>query len=123
METKERRMRDWLIAISILASLLFLVDIVLAFTIISESVEHLRMGSKNISPGGDITAPYSLTDFHSDLEVEIPVILVSLIVVAAGPVGGWMLRRRKPGVALVLSLLVVVSVVVTFLLALLLVFS
>lgn len=55
--------------------------------------------------------------------IEIPAILISLIVLAAGPVGGWVLRKRKQRVAFVFSLLAVVSLVATFLLALLLVFS
>lgn len=96
----------------------------LAFAVISASVDHLKTGSKSISAGGDVVVPYSGYDFHNDLEIEIPASLVSMVVLAAGPVGGWVLRNRKPRLAFALSpLLVVVSLVVTFLLALLLVFS
>jgi hypothetical protein len=122
VETKARQMRIWLTTITVLAGILFLVDVVLGFAMISASVDHLKTGSKSISAGGDLTVPYSVDDFHNDLEVEIPAILVSLAVLAAGLVGGWGLRERKPRVAIGLSLLVVVSVVVTLLLALLLVF-
>ena len=116
-------MRVWLIAIFILAGMLFLMDIVLGFAIISTSIDHLKTGNKSISSGGGIVVPYSVDDFQNDLEIEIPAILVSLIVLAAGPVGGWVLRKRKPRVAFIVSLLAVVSLVATFLLALLLVFS
>jgi len=118
-----KRLRVWLISISVLAGILFLVDTVLAFAIISASVDHLRTASKSISAGNDIVVPYSVNDFHNDLEVEIPAILVSLVVLAAGPVGGWVLLKRKPGMAFALSLLVPVSFLTSFFLAFLLVFS
>jgi hypothetical protein len=95
----------------------------LGFATISASIDHIKTGIKSISAGGGIVVPYSVDDFHNDLEIEIPAILVSLIVLAAGPVGGWVLRKRKPRVAFVFSLLAVVSLVATFLLALLLIFS
>jgi multisubunit Na+/H+ antiporter MnhB subunit len=123
MENGARRMRVWLIAIFILPGLLFLADAVLGFATISASIDHFKTGSKNILAGGSIVMPYSVDDFHNDLEIEIPAILVSLIVLAAGPVGEWVLRKRKPRVAFVASLLALVSLVATFLLALLLVFS
>ena len=118
-----KRLRVWLIAISIMAIILFLIDTVLAFAIISTSLDHLRTGSKSISTNNDITVPYSVNDFHNDLEIEIPAILVSFVVLGSGSIGGRVLQRRKPKFAFVLSLLVLISFLATFLLALLLVFS
>ena len=118
-----RRLRVWLITTSLLAVILFLIDAVVAFAIISASVDHLKSGTKSISASTDITVPYSVDDFHNDLEVEIPAILASLAVLGAGPLGGWGLRKRKPRLAFVLSLLVPVSLLTTFLLVLLLIFS
>ena len=118
-----KRLRVWLISISILASLLFLVDTVLAFAIISASVDHLKTGSKSITTHNDIPVPYSVNDFNNDLEIEIPSILVTLVVLVAGPLGGWVLRKRKPKLAFALSLLVVVPFFTTILLGLMLVFS
>ena len=116
-------LRVWLIIISILAGILFLIDAVLSFAIIGTSVDHLKAGTKSISATTDITVPYSVNDFYNDLEVEIPSILVSFIVLVSGPLGGWLLRKRKPKLAFALSLLVVVSIFATILLGLLLVFS
>ena len=117
-------LRVWLISSSILAGILFLIDIVFGFAIISASVDHLKTGSKSISASNAITVPYSATDFQNDLEVEIPAILVTLVILVSGPIGGWILRTRKPRLAFALSLLVVVSLLLsTFLLGLLLVFS
>ena len=118
-----KRLRGWLIIISILASLLFLIDVVLGFTIISTSVEHHRTGSRSISTGMDMTIPYTINDYHNDLEVEIPSIIITFIILVAGAIGGWVLRKRKPKLAFVLSLLVLVSFLGTFLLGLILVFS
>lgn len=88
METKTRRLRGWLIGISGLAIVLFLVDAVLVFSMISASVDHLKTGSKSISAGGDLVVLYSVDDFHNDLEIEILASLISMVVLAAGPVGG-----------------------------------
>lgn len=68
--------RIWLILISILAVILFVVDAVLAFAIISTSVDHLKTKTRSISNGVSIL--YSVDDFHNDLEVEIPSILINL---------------------------------------------
>ena len=121
--TSSKPMRVWLISISILAIILFLVDTVLAFAIISASVDHLKTGSKSITTHNDIPVPYSVNDFNNDLEIEIPSILVTLVVLVAGPLGGWILLKRKQKLAFALSLLVVVSFFTTILLGLMLVFS
>ena len=105
-------LRVWLISSSILAGILFLIDIVFGFAIISASVDHLKTGSKSISASNAITVPYSATDFQNDLEVEIPAILVTLVILVSGPIGGWILRTRKPRLAFALSLLVVVSLII-----------
>jgi hypothetical protein len=113
--------RIWLILISILAVILFVVDAVLAFAIISTSVDHLKTETRSISNGVSIL--YSVDDFHNDLAVEIPSILITYVILGLGPTGGWVLRKRKPLLAFVLSLFVVVSIITTFLLGLLLVFN
>jgi hypothetical protein len=114
-------LRLWLIIISILAVILFLVDAVLAFAIISTSVDHLKTGTRSISNGVSIL--YSVNDFHNDLEVEIPSILITIVLLGLGPIGGWGLRKRKPVLAIALSLFVLVSIITTFLLGLLLVLN
>jgi hypothetical protein len=116
-------LHGWLIAMSVLAGLLFLIDTVLAFAIISTSVDHLKTGSKSITANNGIIVSYSVIDFHNDLEIEIPAILASLVVLGSGSIGGWALQKRKPIAAFVLSLLVLVSLITTVLLGLLLVFS
>ena len=116
-------LHGWLIAMSVLAIILFLIDTVLAFAIISTSIDHLKTGSKSITANNGIIVPYSVNDFHNDLEIEIPAILASLVVLGSGPIGGWVLLKRKPIAAFVLSLLVLASLITTVLLGLLLVLS
>jgi hypothetical protein len=119
----QKRLRVWLIAMSILAIILFLIEAVFSFAIISATVDHLKTGTKSISGNNGMVVPYSVDDFKNDLGVEIPAILLSLTVVVAGPVGGWLLFKRKPGLGFALSLLALLSLITTFLLGLFLVFS